>query len=58
MTAFAVPVEDGPPVVYPAAGASDLKIVPVVFAPLGTAGPAVESGVQVVDARTVLGVLR
>ena len=42
----------------PVAGVGDLEIVPVVFAPLGTTGPAVESGVHVVDARTVFGVLR
>ena len=40
------------------AGVGDLEIVPVVFAPLGTTGPAVESGMHVVDARTVFGVLR
>lgn len=40
------------------AGVGDLEIVPVVFAPLGTTGPAIESGAHVVDARTVFGVLR
>ena len=38
--------------------ADDLEIVSVVFAPLGTTGAAVESGVHAVDARTVFGVLR
>ena len=42
----------------PVAGAGDLEIVPVAFAPLGTTGPAVEGGVHVVDARAVFGVLR
>jgi len=39
-------------------GVGGLEIVPVVFAPLGTTGADVESGVHVVDARTVFGVLR
>ena len=42
----------------PVAGATDLEIVPVVFAPLGNAGPVGTDGVHVVDARTVFGVLR
>ena len=39
-------------------GVGDLEIVPVVFAPLGTTGAAVEGGVHVADARTVFDVLR
>ena len=42
----------------PIPGAGELEIVPVVFAPLGTTGPALESGVHVVDERTVFEVLR
>ena len=39
-------------------GVGDLEIVPVVFTPLGTSAPVVESGVRVIDAGTVFGVLR
>ena len=42
----------------PPPGAADLEIVPAVFAPRLAAPPAVTRGVHVVDARTVLGVLR
>ena len=40
------------------AGLGDLEIVPVVFAPLGTAESINEGGVHVVDARVVFGLLR
>ena len=39
-------------------GVGELEIVPVVFAPLGAADPAVDTGVHVIDARTVFDVLR
>ena len=42
----------------PIPGAGELEIVPVVFAPLGAADPAVNTGVHVIDARTVFAVLR
>ena len=42
----------------PIPGVGELEIVPVVFAPSGSRGPAVDSGVHVVDARAVFGVLR
>ena len=39
-------------------GVGELEIVPVVFAPLGAANPAVDTGMHVIDARTVFEVLR
>ncbi len=42
----------------PVAGAGDLEIVPAVFTPLGRGASAEEGTVHVVDARTVLRVLR
>ena len=45
---------DAPPV----PDADGLEIVPVVFAPPGAEGASAETGVHVVDARTVFGVLR
>ena len=55
LPAAALRFRPGTPPVPDAAG---LEIVPVVFAPRGAEGASAESGVHVVDARTVFGVLR
>ena len=55
LPAAALRFRPGAPPVPDAAG---LEIVPVVFAPRGAEGASAGSGVHVVDARTVFGVLR
>lgn len=54
LSAAALKFRPSPPAIP---GVAELEIVPVVFAPLGAADPAVDTGVHVIEARTVFNVL-